>query len=118
MAANPVPLSKLELTTDRTPAQITVRCTGRITSDTETLLKDTVKPLLPQSPSLRLDLSNVSYLDSSGLGAIVGLYVSAKSAGCRLKCVNLTQRLKELFSITRVGEFLAEGHDPSDVTIP
>ncbi len=118
MAANPVPISKLDLTTDRTPAQITVRCAGKITSDTEVALKNTVKPLLSQTPSLVLDLSNVTYVDSSGLGAIVGLYVSAKSAGCRLKCTNLTDRLKELFSLTRVGDFLAEGHDPNDVTIP
>jgi len=65
-----------------------------------------------------LDLTNVSYMDSSGLGAIVGLYVSAKAASSQLKLINLNQRLKELFSITRLGQVMAEGRDPENVTLP
>jgi len=118
MATNPVPSSELELTTDRTPTETIVHGTGRITSDTTQLLKTTVKPLLSQSKTVVLDLTNVSYLDSSGLGTIVGLYVSAKAAKCQLKLINLNQRVKELFSITRLGQVLAEGRDPEELRAP
>jgi anti-sigma B factor antagonist len=118
MATNPVPASELNLTTDSTPIEIIVHCTGKITSNTIQPLKATVKPLFSESKTVVLDLTNVSYLDSSGLGAIVGLYVSAKTAKSQLKLINLNERLKELFSITRLGQFLAEGRDPNDLTLP
>ena len=47
-----------------------------------------------------LDLTDLSYMDSSGLGSIIGLYVSAKTAGTRLEMINLSKRVRELFSIT------------------
>ena len=89
--------------TDSTPTQIIVHCTGKITSNTTQSLRATVKPLFSESETVVLDLTNVSYLDSSGLGAIVGLYVSAKTAKSQLKLINLNRQLKELFSITRLG---------------
>jgi len=118
MATNPVPISELDLIVDRAPYETIVHCTGRITSDTVQLLKTAVKPLFSASNIVVLDLTNVSYLDSSGLGAIVGLYVSAKAAHSQLKLVNMNQRLKELFSITRLGQVLAEGRDPEELRLP
>ena len=118
MATNPVPVSELSLTAERTPAEIVVRCTGKITSDTTQSLKTTVKPLFSEGKTVVLDLTNVSFLDSSGLGAIIGLYVSAKTAKSQLKLINLNERLKELFSITRMGQVMAEGRDPEELTPP
>ncbi len=118
MASNAAPISELVLTTDGTSTETTVRCTGRITSDTAPSLKSTVKPLFSESKSVVLDLTNVSYMDSSGLGTIVGLYVSAKAANSQLKLINLNQRLKELFSITRLGQVMAEGRDPEQILPP
>lgn len=118
MATNHVPAPKLDLATDRAPYETIVHCTGRISSDTTDLLKTTVKPLFAASNNVRLDLTNVSYMDSSGLGAVVGLYVSAKAAHSHLKLVNLNQRLKELLSITRLGEVLAEARDPEEQGLP
>lgn len=106
MATNSVPIPKLEMTTDRTPTETVVRCTGRIVSDTTALLKTTVKPLFADSKVVVLDLTDVHHLDSSGLGTIVGLYVSAKSANCQFKMVNLNKHVKELFSMTRLNEVL------------
>ena len=118
MATSPVPVSELGLTTDSSPSEIIVHCTGKITSNTIQTLKATVKPLFSENKSVVLDLTKVTYLDSSGLGAIVGLYVSAKTANSQMKLINLTQHLKELFSITRLGQFLAEGRDPNDLGLP
>ncbi|MGC2097384.1 MAG: STAS domain-containing protein, partial [Candidatus Sulfotelmatobacter sp.] len=92
------------------PDQIIVRCVGRITSSTSALLQTTVRSLIPETESIVLDLTDVSYLDSSGLGAIVGLYLSAKRQHCVLKLVNLNQRLRELFRITKLASVF-EGHE-------
>jgi anti-anti-sigma factor len=73
-------------------------------------LQSTVRDLIPGSERLVLDLTDVSYLDSSGLGALVGLYLSAKRQHCDLRLINLSQRLKELFRITRMA-FIFEGHE-------
>jgi anti-sigma B factor antagonist len=118
MAANSVPTPELDLTTDKTPTETIVHCTGRITSNTTQSLRATLKPLFSESKTVVLDLTNVSYMDSSGLGTIVALYVSAKAANCQLKLINLNQRLRELFSITRLGEVLTQGRDPNYLGMP
>lgn len=118
MATNRVPVPELDLTIDRTPAETVVHCTGRITSNTTESLKMGVKPLLSEAKTVVLDLTNVNYMDSSGLGTMFGLYVSAKAAKCQLRVIKMNERLKELFSITRLGEVLAEGRDPNDFGIP
>ena len=118
MATNPAPISVLDLTTERTPTETIVKCTGKITSDSTQSLKTAVKPLFSESKTVVLDLTNVNYLDSSGLGAIVGLYVSAKTAKSQLKLINLNERVKELFSLTRLGQVMAQGRDPDDLVMP
>jgi len=106
MATKPSPIP-LAMTTDRSPNETTVHCNGKITSDTVELLKTTVKPLLAESKQVVLDLANVSYMDSSGLGTVVGLYASAKSSSCQVKLANLNQRLKELLTVTRLSALMA-----------
>jgi anti-sigma B factor antagonist len=52
-------------------------------------------------------LTGVTYLDSSGLGAIIGLYISAKFANCQLKVIYSNESLEKLFKITRLDQVLA-----------
>ncbi len=110
MAANPIPISELTLETLKTPEEIIVHCTGKITSSTSALLQSTVRGLIPDTECVVLDLTDVIYMDSSGLGAIVGLYLSAKRQHCILKLINLNQRLKDLFRLTKLASVF-EGHD-------
>jgi anti-sigma B factor antagonist len=110
MAANPIPLPELGVETVKTPEEISVRCTGRISSRTTATLQATVRSLIPQTKRIVLDLTDVSYLDSSGLGALVGLYLSARRQECELKLINLNARLKELFRITNLAKVF-EGHE-------
>ena len=110
MAANPIPISELTLETVKAPGETIVRCTGKITSSTTAMLQSTVRGLIPETECVVLDLTDVSYMDSSGLGAIVGLYLSAKRQHCALKLINLNQRLKELFRLTKLASVF-EGHD-------
>ncbi len=110
MAANPIPLPELSLETVRSPEETLVRCTGRITSATSATLTTAVRALIPQTQRLVLDLTDVNYLDSSGLGALVGIYVSARRQECELKLINLNDRLKQLFRITHLAKVF-EGHE-------
>lgn len=107
MAANPAATkSDLKLETVKTPAEVMVRCSGRLVSDTCEQFQRTVRELIPSTKLLVIDMSEVNYIDSSALGAIMGLYLSSKRAGCELKLINLTPRVKELLSMTRLMEVL------------
>ena len=110
MAANPNPVSDLNLETVKSPEETIVHCSGKIVSGTSAQLQTLVRSLIPETKCVVIDLTDVSYLDSSGLGAIVGLYVSAKSRNCRLKLINLNQRLQQLFRLTKLASIF-EGHE-------
>jgi|SRR5208282_2008660 len=110
MATSPTPIPELNLEIVRTPAEIIVHCTGKITSGSSGMLQTTIRGLIPETKCVVLDLTNVSYMDSSGLGGIVGLYLSARRQHCGLKLINLNQRLRELFRITKLASVF-EGHE-------
>lgn len=83
-----------------------VRCTGKLIAGVTGTLREEVKRLIPHSKKIVLDLTELTQMDSMGLGTIVGLYVSAKAAGCSLLLVNLSKRVRELFRITNVWSIL------------
>jgi anti-anti-sigma factor len=86
----------------------TVICHGRVVSETAGLIKDLVKPLIPKGGRIVLDLTDVSYLDSSGLGTLVGLKVSAVKEGyCKLELVNLSPRVKELLRLSNLTQLFS-----------
>lgn len=77
---------------------------GRIVLGEETSsLRENVKNLLGKGrKKIVLDLKNVTLIDSSGLGALVAAYSSAKSAGASLRLCNLGARFNELLQITKL----------------
>ena len=82
---------------------VTVHCHGRLVNQTAGQLRDVVKPLIPQGGTIRIDLTDVSFMDSMGLGTLVGLKVSAINEGfCTLTLVNLTPRITELLRLTHL----------------
>jgi anti-sigma B factor antagonist len=82
----------------------TIVCHGRIVSETGAKLKEVVKPLIPAGGRIILDLTSVDYMDSSGLGILVGLKVSALKEGyCKLELLNLSPRVKELLSLSNLA---------------
>ena len=56
-----------------------------------------------QSPVVIVDLTGVPYVDSAGLGAIVGAYVSAQRGNRKLVLAGLNERVKALLSMTHVS---------------
>jgi anti-anti-sigma factor len=86
----------------------TVLCHGRLISQTAGEMKDIVKPLIPQGGLIEIDLTDVPSIDSSGLGTLVGLKVSALREGyCTLKLVNLTPRVTELLKLTSLTQMFS-----------
>lgn len=83
-----------------------VHCSGKLTAGVTWMLRDEVKRLVPQSKKIVLDLTELTQMDSLGLGTIVGLYVSAKASGSALVLINLSQRVREMFRITNVWSVL------------
>jgi len=78
----------------------TVRCHGKLISENSREIKDAVKPLIPQGGRIVIDLGDLDFLDSAGLGALVGLKVSALHQGmCILQLENMRPRVLELFRI-------------------
>jgi anti-sigma B factor antagonist len=83
----------------------TITCHGRLVSDTAPEIKGVVKPLLAAGGRTVVDLADVNFLDSSGLGALVGLKVSAINQGlCILEFVNVTPRVLELLRISNLTQ--------------
>ena len=84
---------------------VTVRCQGSLVSETSGVIKDAVKPLIPLGGRIIIDLSNVDYMDSSGLGTLVGLKASALHQGlCMLELSNITPRVLELLRLTNLTQ--------------
>jgi anti-sigma B factor antagonist len=114
MAADPViPFPSLTLDKQKSGETVTVLCRGKVVSNTAPILQDEVRRLIAQFNMIVLDLTDVSYMDSSGLGALVGLYVSAKRAGKQLKLINLSDRVRDMMRVTNLlsvfegyGEYL------------
>jgi anti-anti-sigma factor len=80
----------------------TVHCGGRLTVTSASQLRVEVKRLLPHTRTVTLDLTNITLMDSVGLGTIAALYASARTAGCELQVVNISPRIREIFSVTRL----------------
>jgi anti-sigma B factor antagonist len=77
---------------------------GRIVLGEESsALRERVKNLLGQDhKKIVLNMGNVSYIDSAGLGALVASYTSAKNQGAMLKLVNLGSKFREVLQVTKL----------------
>lgn len=77
---------------------------GRLTSnDGGGLVKEAVDRLLAQGRTqIVLNLAELSYMDSSGLGEIIACYSATVKAGGTIKLANTTTRIQDLLSITKL----------------
>jgi anti-sigma B factor antagonist len=93
----------LKIETRQADGVTIVSCTGRIVFGEEaTALRDNLKRILSSSRQIVLNLSGVSYIDSGGLGTLVGVYSSARSAGADIKLTGLGQRIRDVLQITKL----------------
>jgi len=100
MSTVPVRASRFKLRSYVTDSETVVLCGGRLTSQDSEDFKDKVRALIPKSKVLVVDFTQLEYLDSSGIGAVVMLYVKARNAGCELRLVNFNRRVRDLLGLT------------------
>ncbi len=81
-----------------------VHCEGRIVFGEEsTSLRLYVMDLLNKSHQIVLDLGNVSFMDSGGLGTLVSLYVSARRLGGTIKLARLQSRVNDVLQLSKLA---------------
>jgi anti-sigma B factor antagonist len=94
---------QLRMSTRSVEGVLVVDCSGRLMFGEESaILRDTVKKLLLQSPKVVMNLREVNYIDSGGLGTLVSLYTTARNAGGAVKLASLSQRVGDLLQITKL----------------
>jgi anti-anti-sigma factor len=115
MPTNPtdLPAASLKLNICVQADATVVECSGALSAAAVAGFKKEVKGLIPGTKRIVLDLNHVDYMDSSGLGALLGLYIAAKDAGCDLRLINLNEQIKELLRVTNVLSLFepSAGHD-------
>lgn len=79
-------------------------CSGKITLGEGTMaVRNTVRDVLKKGgKKIVLNLADVNYIDSSGIGELVSTYTTVTNQGGQLKLLNLTKKIQELLAITKL----------------
>ncbi len=79
-------------------------CSGRITlGEGSVTIRDAVRELLSKGQKkILLNLGDVSYIDSSGIGELVSAFTTVRNQGGELKLLNLTKKVHDLLQITKL----------------
>ena len=97
----------LTLEVTHSGSTVVVKLNGRLVSGVNDILYTRVKALMPDAKRIVLDLTNLTRVDSMGLGTLVRLSVSARSAGCSLELLNLGKQVRQLLGMTNLLSVLA-----------
>ena len=95
----------MQLETQTKDDVVILRVNGDITlgKGSDVILKDKVNSLLQQGHrKILLDLGQVSYVDSAGLGQLVQIHATTKNQGGALRLANTTKKLKDLLVVTKL----------------
>ena len=94
---------QLKLTTRTKDGILIMDCSGRIVFGEESsLLRETGKKAISENKRIVLNLGEVNYIDSGGLGTLVALHTTAQNAGTTIKLANLTKRVGDLLQVTKL----------------
>ncbi|MBU7596031.1 anti-sigma factor antagonist [Metabacillus halosaccharovorans] len=87
--------------------QTVVSVAGEIDAYTAPKLREAILPLAEEvNPNITINLKDVSYMDSTGLGVFVGLLKSVRKNNGQLNLVELSDRLERLFTITGLNDII------------
>ena len=81
---------------------VLVKCKGQLVFGQTDALRDGVRDLLSTSKQVVIDLGEVDYMDSTGLGTVVRLYVTAKTSDCEMQLLNLSPQVRHMLGTTRI----------------
>lgn len=81
-----------------------VDLSGRITlGEGSTMLRDIVRDMIAKGQKkILLNLGDVTYIDSSGIGELVSAFTTVRNGGGELKLLNLTKKVHDLLQITKL----------------
>ena len=108
MAAPQAPPISLTVSIEQKDGKCIVHCRGKLVSGVCSFLYKKVHGLIPENKHIVLDLTDLEWVDSMGIGTLVRLYVGCKGAGCQLQLINLGKRVKELLGLTNLLGIFAE----------
>jgi len=79
-------------------------CSGRITlGEGSIVLRDAIREILSKgNKKILVNLGDVNYIDSSGIGELVSAFTTVKNQGGELKLLNLTKKVHDLLQITKL----------------
>jgi anti-sigma B factor antagonist len=106
MAQAPLATPELKLEVVATPEETVVRCIGKIIFTSSAALQTELRRLIPDTKRLVLDLAEMTYLDSFGLGVLVGAHLSAKRQQRQLKLINISPQALQLVQVTHLTYLL------------
>jgi anti-sigma B factor antagonist len=93
----------LQMITRTFAGVLVVECSGRLVLGEESAsLRHLVRDLLNEHKQVVFDLGRLTYIDSSGLGVLVGLYATAQKVGGGIKLANLNPHLRDVLQLTKV----------------
>jgi len=94
----------MDLSTSEVSHVTIVDLSGRITLGDETgALRDTVRKLISAGKKkIILNLAQVDYIDSSGVGELVSSFTAVRNAGGELKLLNLTKKVHDILNVTKL----------------
>ena len=106
----------MKATVRQVESVVVVDLSGQIKlGEGSSVLRDTVKDLLSKGhKSILLNLGNVSYIDSSGIGELVAAFTSVRNQGGELKLLNLTRKINDLLQITKLYTVFDVKDDEAD----
>ena len=88
---------ELQLDTQTIEGVTVVSCNGRlILGDETTRAGNEVRAILEQNPVIVMDLSGLTYADSSGIGTLMGLFIAARARGGEIKFAQPSDRLSQV----------------------
>jgi anti-sigma B factor antagonist len=96
------PPAVLTIDIEHIDSVVVIHCHGRLVYGATAVLSTAVTELIPTTKRIVLDLADLKHTDSMGLGTLVRLYVSAKSEGCSLELMHLSQQIRNLLGLTNM----------------
>ena len=110
MATKPFAARGLKLDLEEKAHETIVHCTGKINAENSEAFQKEIRDLIPESRGhadalthrIMLDFTNVTFVDSTGLGALLGVWTAAQRKGCDLEIANLNPRVGKILETTKL----------------
>jgi anti-sigma B factor antagonist len=106
-------IPKLQMETERQATTTVVHCTGEVAVGTLAEFSECIRALFADGKPIRVDLANITRVDSTGVGAFVAVWAAAKRRNCDLKYTNPNAGIEDVIRVSALLGML-EGHEAEE----